>query len=120
MAIECAGDPHGISLHAVLTKDHCRRKSSRSTPECQRPKGGDETHVRPRHSSLSTFCAMGTAPSVLSRKYLYMKSRISGQGVVANPRDTTRYRCGLRLALTRNSQFHLYRYLRDRTLVFHL
>src|SRR5262245_4761625 len=45
-----------------------------------------------------------------------MKPRISGQGVVANPRDTTRYRCGLRLALTRNTQFHLYRYLRDRTL----
>src|SRR5262245_36451143 len=54
--------------------------------------------------------------SVLSRKYLYMKSRISGEGVVANPRDTTRYRCGLRLALTRNTQFRLYRYLRDRTL----
>ncbi len=36
-----------------------------------------------------------------------MKSRLSGHGGVANPRDTTRYRCGLRLALTRNASISL-------------
>jgi hypothetical protein len=40
---------------------------------------------------------------VLSRKYLNMKSRLSRHGGVANPRDTYGYRCGLRLALTRNA-----------------
>jgi len=36
-----------------------------------------------------------------------MKSRFSGHGGVANPRDTTGYRCGLRLALTRNASTSL-------------
>jgi hypothetical protein len=40
--------------------------------------------------------------SVLSRRYLQIKPRLSDQGGVANPRDTYRYRCGLRLALARN------------------
>jgi hypothetical protein len=40
-------------------------------------------------------------------KYAHMKSRLSGHGRVANPRDTTRYRCGLRLALTRNASISL-------------
>src|SRR5262245_1317890 len=35
-----------------------------------------------------------------------MKLRGSAHGRVANPRDTTWYRCGLRLALTRTTQFH--------------
>src|SRR5215831_12671498 len=58
--------------------------------------------------------------SVLSRKYLHMKSCISGQGVVANPRDTTWYRCGLRLARTRKTQFQLCRDTPDRTLIWSL
>ena len=32
-----------------------------------------------------------------------MKTRLAGHGGVANPRDTSGYRCGLRLALTRNA-----------------
>jgi len=31
-----------------------------------------------------------------------IKPRLLGHGCVANPRDTARYRCGLRLALTQN------------------
>ncbi|WP_265285155.1 hypothetical protein [Verminephrobacter aporrectodeae] len=32
-----------------------------------------------------------------------MKLRLSRHGGVANPRDTSGYRCGLRLAMTRNA-----------------
>jgi len=38
-----------------------------------------------------------------------MKSRLSGYGGVANPRDTTRYRCGFRLAMTQNASISLRR-----------
>ena len=39
---------------------------------------------------------------------LHMKSRLRPHGCVANPRDTTGYRCGLRLALRANASisFH--------------
>jgi hypothetical protein len=32
-----------------------------------------------------------------------MKSRLSDPGGIANPRDATRHRCGVRLALTRHA-----------------
>src|SRR5262245_53528866 len=44
--------------------------------------------------------------SVLFHTYVHVKSRSSGQGVVANRRDTTGYRCGLSLAPTRTTQLH--------------
>jgi hypothetical protein len=35
----------------------------------------------------------------------HIKKRLFGPGGVANPRDTTRYRCGLRLARSKNPAF---------------
>ena len=40
--------------------------------------------------------------SVVLHAIRHRKPRLFGQGCVANPRDTYRYRCGLRLALTKN------------------
>jgi hypothetical protein len=40
---------------------------------------------------------------VARRKYLDMKSRLRAHGSVANHRDTTGYRCGLRLAMSANA-----------------
>ena len=40
-------------------------------------------------------------------KYTHMKPRLSGHGGVVNPRDTSRYRFGLRLALTRDPSISL-------------
>ena len=37
----------------------------------------------------------------------HIKKRLFGPGGVANPRDTTRYRCGLRLARTKNPSFFI-------------
>ncbi|MGQ0711724.1 MAG: hypothetical protein ACT4NV_18470, partial [Rhodoferax sp.] len=42
-----------------------------------------------------------TASAVL-HPIRHLKPRLFAQGVVANPRDTYGYRCGLRLALTKN------------------
>ena len=42
---------------------------------------------------------------VLSRRYARTKSTPSRHGVVANPRDTYGYHCGLRLALTSMDEF---------------
>jgi hypothetical protein len=36
-----------------------------------------------------------------------IKKRLFGPGGVANPCDSTRYRCGLRLARTKNSSFFM-------------
>ena len=45
-----------------------------------------------------------TASAVLHAIW-HIKIRLFGQGCVANPRDTYGYRCGLRLALTKNPSF---------------
>jgi hypothetical protein len=37
----------------------------------------------------------------------HIKKRLFGPGGVANPRDTIRYRCGLRLARTKNPSFFI-------------
>ena len=42
------------------------------------------------------------APSAVLHAIRHLKPRLFGQGCVANPRDTYGYRCGLRLALTKN------------------
>ena len=42
------------------------------------------------------------APSAVFDAICDIKPRLFGPGRVANPRDTTRYRCGLRLAQTKN------------------
>src|SRR3989344_1033002 len=41
-------------------------------------------------------------PRVVLHAIRHLKPRLFGQGCVANPRDTYWYRCGLRLALTKN------------------
>ena len=40
--------------------------------------------------------------SVVLHAIWHIKPRLLGHGGVANPRDTARYRCGLRLAMTQN------------------
>jgi hypothetical protein len=55
-------------------------------------------HRNARYHSLARV--MQSIPSVLSQKYVAMKPRLWGPCGIANPRDTTRYRCGLRLAWT--------------------
>ena len=48
-------------------------------------------------------CAVGTLePSAVLHPVWHIKRRLFGHGCVANPRDTFGYRCGLRLALTKN------------------
>ncbi len=42
------------------------------------------------------------AACVVLHAIRHLKQRLFGHGVVANPRDTYWYRCGLRLALTKN------------------
>jgi len=49
----------------------------------------------------------GLAPGVVSHPYWRMKPRLRAQGGVANPRDSTGYRCGLRLALNANPSVSL-------------
>ena len=46
--------------------------------------------------------------SVVSPPYWRMKPRLRAQGGVANPRDSTGYRCGLRLALSANPSVSLH------------
>jgi len=53
------------------------------------------------HFSLSASQAR-QAPSVVFDAIWNIKPRLLSHGCVANPRDTARYRCGLRLALTQN------------------
>jgi hypothetical protein len=64
-------------------------------------------------------CGMSLAwpiASGLRPRYLYIKPRHSRRGVVANPRDTTGYRCGSRLATTQMAQSYLCSYLGRRPL----
>jgi hypothetical protein len=44
-------------------------------------------------------------PGAVFHAIWHMKKRLFGPGGVANPRDTTRYRCGLRLARTQKPSF---------------
>jgi hypothetical protein len=55
----------------------------------------------------SCHADFNTATSVANQKYRYMKTSLHPDGRVANPRDTKRYRCGLRLALGVNPLFSL-------------
>ncbi|ABE45325.1 hypothetical protein Bpro_3416 [Polaromonas sp. JS666] len=59
------------------------------------------------HSILASraFTAKATGPSVVLHAIWHIKMRLFGHGGVANPRDTYGYRCGLRLALTKNPSF---------------
>ena len=56
------------------------------------------------HLLPSRDAYLASVGSVLSRRYARTKSP-SRHGVVANPRDTYGYRCGLRLALTSMDEF---------------
>jgi hypothetical protein len=50
---------------------------------------------------------MQVIPGAVFHSIWLIKKRLFGPGGVANPRDTTRYRCGLRLARTQNSRFFM-------------
>ena len=58
----------------------------------------------------------GYGASAVSRIYLHMKPRISGNGCVAYPRDTPGIAAVCALPLPEMHRLHLCRYLRDTTL----
>ena len=94
----CCHAPRIARCHnlARLTLDH---RAEQGVRRCNRA----EQVERRRVQQLS--CAVAT--SAVLHAVQHIKPRLWPRGVVANPRDTTRYRCGLRLATGPNPSVFL-------------
>ena len=62
----------------------------------------DETRFDAAYKAIMQCALIGMMASAVFDAICDIKPRLFGLGRVANPRDTTRYRCGLRLAQTKN------------------